>query len=166
MNNKTPLIISALALITLFVIYLRNKAAKFMGYVTYEIASFKVHSVTLSTVLCKVGIGINNPSDTSVKIQDYKVEAYLKGSDGKKSLLAASPVNQLSIPAKQKITLTTDLSISTLQAAKLIKNLTQIILGGKISELTQRLQDEIKAQTVIVIKVTVLDHFIEQELTW
>lgn len=137
-----------------------------MGYVTYEIASFKVHSITLSTVLCKVGIGINNPSDTSVKIQDYKVEVYLKGLDGKKSLLAASPVNQLSIPAKQKITLTTDLSISTLQAAKLIKNLTQIILGGKITELTQRLQDEIKAQTVIVIKATVLDQFIEKELTW
>lgn len=137
-----------------------------MGYVTYEIASFKVHSITLSTVLCKVGIGINNPSDTSVKIQDYKVEVYLKGLDGKKSLLATSPVNQLSIPAKQKITLTTDLSISTIQAAKLIKNLTQIILGGKITELTQRLQDEIKAQTVIVIKATVLDQFIEKELTW
>jgi hypothetical protein len=166
MNKKTPLIISALALITLFVIYLRNKAAKFIGYVTYEIASFKLHSVTLSTVLCKVGIAINNPSDTSVKVQNYKVEVYLKGQDGKRSLLAASPANQLSIPAKQKITLNTDLSISTIQAAKLIKNLTQIILGGKISELIQRLQEEMKAQTVVVIKATVMDNFIEKELRW
>lgn len=166
MSSKTPLIIGALAVISAFLYFGANKAKKFIGYLTYELSSFRVHSASLSSIKCKVAIAVNNPSATAVSIKDYKIEVFLVNSDKSRSLLASSPVNQLAIPEMQKVTITTDISISPLQAAKLVKNLVQTLLKGNVSEVIAALQSEIKSNTVVVLKADVLGTFIEKELKW
>ncbi len=163
-ESKTPIVVAILAAIALFVYYYFNKAKKFLGYLTYSLSAFKVHSVSLSNILCKASIAINNPTDTAMSIQDYKVEIYYSNpSDKSRSLLASSPVNQLAIPAKQSITITTDVNISTASAAKLLSNIVaQIIAGNDIASI---FNNQLKNNAVVVLKATVAGQYLEKEFT-
>lgn len=165
MSNKTPLILSAIAAIALLVYLYFNKAKKFVALLDYEIASFRVHSVTLRNVLCKVGICVKNPSDLAVSLKDYKVEVYIINADKSRSLLASSPVNQLAIPAKQQITITSDINISTFQLGKLLTNLAPKLLITKPNNMVALVNSELTAKAIVILKADVLGTFIEKEFS-
>lgn len=165
MGKKTPLVIALIGAAALTIGITINNAKKFVGYLTYNLNYFKVHSISLKGILCKASFGLNNPTKTAISLKDYKVEVYYLNPDKTKTLIASSPVNQLAIPANQSINITTDITVSIIGATKLVRDLTAKILQGKIAELTTIIQQEIKANTVIVLKATVAGQYVEKEFS-
>ncbi|WP_156121702.1 hypothetical protein [Alistipes sp. ZOR0009] len=133
-----------------------------MGYLTYGLKSFQVRSVNLTSIVCRVGIDINNPSQLAVSLDDYRIEVYYIKDDNSRSLLASSPVSKLSISANQTTTITTDISIGILTLSKFVRSLTSKVLTSKGS-MVDVITKEFQSKTVIVVKTTVLGQFITKE---
>lgn len=161
MTKGKWLIFTVIAAI-LCVLYYFNSTKKFMGYLTYGLKSFQVRSVNLTSIVCRVGIDINNPSQLAVSLDDYRIEVYYIKDDNSRSLLASSPVSKLSISANQTTTITTDISIGILTLSKFVRSLTSKVLTSKGS-MVDVITKEFQSKTVIVVKTTVLGQFITKE---
>ncbi len=160
--TKGKWLIFAVIAAILGMLYYFNSTKKFMGYLTYGLKSFQVRSVNLTSIVCRVGIDINNPSQLAVSLDDYRIEVYYIKDDNSRSLLASSPVSKLSISANQTTTITTDISIGILTLSKFVRSLTSKVLTSKGS-MVDVITKEFQSKTVIVVKTTVLGQFITKE---
>lgn len=160
--TKGKWLIFAVIAAILGMLYYFNSTKKFMGYLTYGLKSFQVRQVNLTSIVCRVGIDINNPSQLAVSLDDYRIEVYYIKDDNSRSLLASSPVSKLSISANQTTTITTDISIGILTLSKFVRSLTSKVLTSKGS-MVDVITKEFQSKTVIVVKTTVLGQFITKE---
>lgn len=143
--------------------YYFNSAKRFMGYLTYDLKSFQVRSVSLTSIICRVGIGIQNPSNLAVSLDDYRIEVHYLKEDGTKSVLAQSPVSKLSIAANGNTTITSDVSIGIYTLSSFITGITKKILSSKETSVTTTITNELRSRIVVVVKASVLGQFIEKE---
>lgn len=151
--NKTYGIILITAIIGFTAWLLRNKFKKFISYLTYSLSFVRVHQVSLTETWIKAGVKIENPSETSATLKDYKAELYLINGQTR-SLLASTPVSTLSVPAKTTFTKTFDFKFKSKQLLNLI--LTVISKGV----------DALKGNLIIVVKADVMGQFVTKEFTY
>lgn len=97
---------------------MRNKVQKLVGFLTYELASFRVHKASISTTNVVVGIKIQNASNTAVSLENYRLQLYYLPKSGEKQLLAESKVKALNIKANGQTIETTSFNVSNLSSAK------------------------------------------------
>lgn len=151
--KNLPVILLSLAIVGFIIWLVRNKFKKFISYLTYSLASIRVHKIDWSNVLIKAGVSINNPSDTSASIKEYKAELYLGHGESRK-LLASTPVTSLNIPAKKAITYTLDFNV---KPGSLLSLANQIIQEGIVA---------LKGQLTIRIMADVAGQFITKEFKY
>lgn len=152
--KNLPVILLSLAIVVFIVWLVRNKFKKFISYLTYSLVSIRIHNKDLwNTIHIKAGISVNNPSDTSVSVKEYKAELYL-GQGEKRKLLATTPISSLTIPAKKIITHTFDFYFKPLALLSLSADLLQQGIAA------------LKGQLTIIIKADVAGQFITKEFKY
>lgn len=152
--KNLPVILLSVAIVGFIIWLVRNKFKKFISYLTYSLVSIRIHNKDVwSNVWIKAGISINNPSDTSASIKEYKAELYLGQGDNRK-LLATTPVSSLTIPAKKNITHTLDFNF---KPGALLSLAAEIISQGIAA---------LKGQLTIKIMADVSGQFITKEFKY